>query len=214
MRRGRALGGTRRVVGSQRWTHGLQGLRDRRAQHLVRGIPSFEATSGEQNSTLRPPPAAGRRLFPLGRPSGEQDSIRSVVPGQETDPRFLRRETLEKPEIENECRRTAVRMEGVSSLFARVTCCDVAPMWQPHPRGRPRVQGPGAAAAGPWTSGAEAFSVSPAVRQPPRSRRRPGGGYSARRRGRSPRTASRTHPDGRRSCPGRDRTRSCPRPDR
>ena len=92
----------------ERGTHFLQGLRGRSALCTSpAAIPAFEATSGEQNSTLRPPPTAGRRLFPLGRPSGEQGSIRSVVPGQETDPRFLRRETLEKPEIESECRRPA-----------------------------------------------------------------------------------------------------------
>ena len=84
---------------AERGTHFLQGLRGRSALCTSpAAIPAFEATSGEQSSTLRPPPATGRRLFPLGRPSGEQGSIRSVVPGQETDPRFLRRETLEKPE--------------------------------------------------------------------------------------------------------------------
>ena len=93
---------------AERGTHSFQGLRGRSALCTSpAAIPAFEATSGEQSSTLRPPPEAGRRLFPLGRPSGEQGSIRSVVPGQETDPRFLRRETLEKPEIENECRRPA-----------------------------------------------------------------------------------------------------------
>ena len=130
---------------AERGTHVLQGLRGRSALCTSpAAIPAFEATSGEQSSTLRPPPATGRRLFPLGRPSGEQDSIRSVVPGQETDPRFLRRETLEKPEIENECRRTAVRMEGVSAPFARITCCDVALMWQP-----PRGPGRGGGTPGP-----------------------------------------------------------------
>ncbi len=115
---------------AERGTHSFQGLRGRSALCTSpAAIPAFEAASG--GAALDPSTTSrnGKRLFPLGRPSGEQDSIRSVVPGQETDPRFLRRETLEKPEIENECRRTAVRMEGVSSPSGRITCCEVALMW-------------------------------------------------------------------------------------
>ena len=52
-----------------------------RIAHLARGLPAFEAASGEQSSTLQLPPAAGRRVSLTGPPSGEQGSIRRVGPG-------------------------------------------------------------------------------------------------------------------------------------
>ena len=49
--------------------------------HLARGIPAFEAASGEQCSTLQLPPAAGRRVSLTGHPVGRAMLDPSGRPG-------------------------------------------------------------------------------------------------------------------------------------
>ena len=88
--------------------------------HLARGIPAFEATSGEQRSTLLLPPAAGRRVSLTGPPSGEQGSIRSGRSGSGMDPPgFYGRKRWKSRKLLGSVAERRPPMEGVSGLPAQ-----------------------------------------------------------------------------------------------
>ena len=89
----RCKGGGRRGTGVARDARRLRTPGSWRKTHLARGIPAFEAASGEQCSTLQLPPAAGRRVSLTGHPVGRAMLDPSGRPGPGWTLQVLWRET-------------------------------------------------------------------------------------------------------------------------